>query len=140
MKKLIFIITAVVFGSTIAVAQQQEGELKSARKNIASAQADLKQAKKDSIAEYHQFKTESFAQIDENNKTIEALKAEKLAREKAATERYLEKVKSLEAQNKELKESVVNYRADGNTNWVSFKREFNRKMQVLRQSFLDSRD
>ena len=140
MKKLIFIITAIFFGSTIAVAQQQEGELKSARKNIASAQADLKQAKKDSIAEYHQFKTESFAQIDENNKTIEALKAEKLAREKAATERYLEKVKSLEAQNKELRESVINYRADGNTNWVSFKREFNRKMQVLRQSFLDSRD
>ncbi|MFN3445876.1 MAG: hypothetical protein ACK44D_09055 [Bacteroidia bacterium] len=140
MKKLIFIITAIFFGSTIAIAQQQEAELKSARKNIASAQADLKQAKKDSIAEYHQFKTESFAQIDENNKTIEALKAEKLAREKAATERYLEKVKLLEAQNKELKESVVNYRADGNTNWVSFKREFNRKMQVLRQSFLDSRD
>jgi cell shape-determining protein MreC len=140
MKKLIFIITAIIFGSTLAVAQQQEGELKSARKNIASAQADLKQAKKDSIAEYYQFKTESFAQIDENNKTIEALKAEKLAREKAATERYLEKVKSLEAQNTELKESVVNYRADGNTNWVSFKREFNRKMQLLRQSFLDSRD
>lgn len=140
MKKLIFIITAVVFGVNLAIAQQQEGELKSARKNIASAQADLKQAKKDSIAEYHQFKTESFAQIDENNKTIEALKAEKLAREKAATERYLEKVKSLETQNKELRESVINYRADGNTNWVSFKREFNRKMQVLRQSFLDSRD
>lgn len=140
MKKLIFIITAIVFGSAIVKAQQQEGELKSARKNIASAQADLKQAKKDSIAEYNQFKTESLAQIEENNKTIDDLKIEKLAREKAATELYLQKVKTLEDQNKELRESVINYRADGNTNWVSFKREFNRKMQVLRQSFLDSRD
>lgn len=140
MKKLIFIITALFLGSTIAIAQQQEGELKSARKNIASAQADLKQAKKDSISEYYQFKTESITKIDENNKTIDALKTEKLARDKVATDLYLKKVKALEDQNTDLRESVINYRADGNTNWVSFKREFNRKMQALRQSFLDSRD
>lgn len=132
----------LVFGLVVftAQAQQAEGQLKAARKDIAAAKADLKQAQQDSIAEYYQFKTESLAKIEENNKTIETLKAEKVAREKAATEVYYEKVKMLESKNKALKESVVNYRADGNTNWVAFKREFNKQMDALRQSFLDSRD
>ena len=107
---------------------------------MAKAKADLKQAKLDSIAEYNQFKTESLAQIEENNRTIEQLKNEKIAKERAATEAYINKVDLLNAQNAELKQSVVNYRADGNTNWVAFKREFNRKMELLKQSFLDSRD
>lgn len=134
---IIFVLSVVFFK---AQAQQSEGQLKTARKDIAAAKADLKQAQQDSIAEYYQFKIESIAKIEENNKTIETLKVEKAAREKAATEVYYEKVSMLENKNKALKESIVNYRADGNTNWVAFKREFNKQMEALRQSFLDSRD
>ena len=140
MKNFISITIAIAALVLSVQAQQVKGKLKTARQDIATAKADLKQAKQDSIAEYNQFKTESFLKIEENNQTIETLKAEKMAKEKAATEAYIKKVEILKNQNAELKESVENYRADGNTNWVAFKREFNRKMEILRQSFLESRD
>jgi hypothetical protein len=140
MKKFIISMLVICNVAFIAQAQQAQGQLKTARKDMAVAKADLKQAQQDSIAEYHQFRTESLAQIEENKNTIENLRAAKVAREKVATEVYDEKVKALETKNKALKESVVNYRADGNTNWVAFKREFNKQMEALRQSFLDSRE
>ncbi len=140
MKKSISFIIAITALVLSVQAQNTKEKLKTARQDIAIAKANLKQAKLDSIAEYNQFKKESFLRIEENNQTIEALKIDKIAKEKAATEAYIKKVEALKTQNAELKESVVNYRADGNTNWAAFKREFNRKMEILRQSFLDSRD
>ena len=121
-------------------AQQVTGKLKTARKDIAEAKYDLKQAQKDSIAEYKQFRAESLAKVEENNKTIEALRARKIEKEKIATAEYNKKVKALEDTNRSLKDRVTNYRADGNTNWVVFKRQFNQQMTELQQSFKESRD
>lgn len=139
MKKYIFIITTLSLFGLTATAQQEKGKLESARKDIASAKADLKQAKKDSIAEYRQFRAESLVAISENNQKIDALRIKKAENDKASTESFNKKVKSLEDQNVFLRESVNNYRADGNTNWVVFKREWNKQMSALQQSFNESR-
>jgi len=140
MKKYMLFIGALGLLVVKAEAQQSEGKLKSARKDIVVAQADLQQAKKDSIAEYRQFKQESLAKIEENNKTIESLRIKREEKEKESRNEYNKKVKALESKNYALKESVINYRADGNTNWVVFKREFNSQMDSLRESFIESRD
>ncbi len=140
MKKYIAMLSTLSMFSIATQAQQQEKNLKTARKDIVVAQADLKQAQKDSIAEYHQFRKESFAKIDENNKTIESLRVKKANEEKASSAVYDLKVNKLKSKNNALKESVVNYKADGNTNWVVFKRQFNSEMDSLRQSFIESRD
>ena len=139
MKKYILMITTLSLFGLTANAQQEKGNLESARKDIASAKADLKQAKKDSIAEYRQFRTESLTTISENNQKIEALRTKKAETDNAATESFNNKVKSLKAQNALLRESVNNYRADGNTNWVVFKREWNKQLNALQQSFNESR-
>jgi exonuclease VII small subunit len=138
-EKYIIILAALSLYGLTAVAQQAKGKLNAARKDMVIAKADLKQAQKDSIAEYRQFRSESLATISENNNKIEALRAKKAAKEKAAAEEFNQKVKSLEDQNVALRESVNNYRADGNTNWVVFKREWNKQMGALQQSFSESR-
>lgn len=140
MKKHLLILTALSLVGFIAEAQQEKGKLEGSRKDIATAKADLKQAKKDSVAEYHQFRSESLLKVSENNKEIESLRVEKAEKDKEASIKFNRKVKALEEQNAVLRESVNNYRADGNTNWVVFKREFNQKMDELQQSFKESRN
>lgn len=123
--------------SLSADAQQEKRKLKDSPKDI---KVDLKQAQQDSIAEYTIFRSESLVKIAENNKAIEALRIKKAEKDNAANAEFNEKVQALEAKNATLRESVNNYRADGNTNWVVFKREWNKQMGALQQSFKESRD
>ncbi len=140
MKTYLLMVSAFIIGTISANAQQVKAKLIDAREDMIVAKADLKQAQKDSIAEYRQFRKESLEKISENNKTIGDLRAKRADKEKIAAADYTEKVKELEDKNSALRESVNNYRADGNTNWVVFKREFNKQMDALRQSFNESRD
>ena len=49
-------------------------------------------------------------------------------------------IKEYERKNVALKNQINDYKADGNTNWVRFKRQFNRDMKALQKSFMESRD
>ncbi|MES2559455.1 MAG: hypothetical protein V4590_06930 [Bacteroidota bacterium] len=132
-------LAALTFLGFAASAQQGKQNLKEARNKMAAAKSDLRQAQKDSVAEYHQFRKESLVAISENNKKIEELRVKKDEKDKAASKDFTTNVKSLEAQNTALRESVNNYRADGNTNWVVFKREWTKQMKALQESFKESR-
>lgn len=139
MKKYFLLFTTIGLCGFTVMAQQEKSNLNAARKDMLVAKADLKQAQKDSIAEYRQFRSESLIAISDNNKKIEALRLKKIEKEKASTNDFNQKIKALEDKNNDLRESVTNYRADGNTNWVVFKREWSKQMNALQQSFNDSR-
>lgn len=139
MKTNLFIIVFLV-GAFQLHAQQSERKLKNARNDMSVAKEDLKQAKKDSIAEYQQFKTESKEKIAANEKAISELRAKQIAKGKKVDKEFEQKIQNIQERNALMKAKVDNYKADGNTNWVVFKREFNEQMKALEKSFMESRD
>lgn len=140
MKKIIGFVYLIFMLSLASVAQQNEGKLKEARKDMKVAKEDLIQAQKDSVAEYRQFKKESEEKIEANKKTIAELRSEKIRKNQESSREYNKKIQLLEDKNISMKNKVDHYKADGNTNWVVFKRQFNEEMNALQKSFIESRD
>lgn len=140
MTKRIIMLCLVVFMTKMAIAQQAESKLKNARKDLAEAREELKQAKKDSIAEYQQFKKEAQEKIIANEKSIRDVSIINAAKNKQNNADCEKKIEEFESKNIALKNQINDYKADGNTNWVRFKRQFNKDMKALQKSFMESRD
>ena len=109
--------------------------MNSARKNLSEAKSDLKKAKLDSIAEYKEFRKESMAKITDNEKKIAELKLKQKVENKERQNKYDERINLIERKNLSLQRRVDEYRADGNTNWAIFKKEFNEEMNYLQKTF-----
>ena len=140
MRKFIIVLSLMCGFVLFVNAQQYKSQLKKSRQDIKEAKGDLAQAKNDSIAEYQQFKTESMNQIQKNNTLIQDFKREKADKIKEANSAYNKKIADLENRNNSLNDRIINYKADGNTNWVVFKRDFKNEMDAWEKSFMDSRD
>ena len=71
MKKNITFMCIAFFLVTSAFAQQSKKVSLTQPSKGTKVQADLAQAKKDSIAEYRKFKADALEQIEENNRRIQ---------------------------------------------------------------------
>ncbi len=110
-------------------------KMKTARKNLSEAKSDLKKAKSDSIAEYKEFRKESMNKIVDNEKKIAEMKKKQKVENKENQAKYDERINLIERKNISLQRRVDEYKADGNTNWAVFKKEFNEEMLYLQKTF-----
>ena len=135
MKKTILTIGISCLIGLSTQAQTSNKKMNSARKNLIEAKSDLKKAKSDSIAEYKEFRKASMNKISENETKIAEMKKKQKVENKESQAKYDERINLIERKNISLQRRVDEYRADGNTNWAIFKKEFNEEMNYLQKTF-----
>lgn len=146
MKKTVLISMVAIFGTaTLFMGCKPSKEEQAAQENVEEAKQDVLEAKEDladarrqaNAEEWQNFKDEMNAVIEKNDARIVALKQEIKKTGKAADAEYDKKVDALEEKNKELKLKMETYKNDTDSDWQSFKREFNHDMDELGNAFND---
>jgi len=118
--------------------QAAQDSVDSAKVAVDEAQEDLDEAKRAATAEeWQEFKDATNVKIEENNAKIAELKLKIKKTGKDIDKAYQKNIDTIEQKNKRLKEKLDSYKNDVNSDWESFKREFNHDMDELGQSLKD---
>jgi len=147
MKKIIFIITVIMFSTAtlFTSCKSSTKEEEEAREKVQEEQEDVQEAKEDlnevkrqaNAEEWQNFKDEMNAAIAKNDAKIEELKQKIKNTGKEANAEYDKKVDALKEKNENLKIKMDAYKNDVNSDWQSFKREFNHDMDELGNALND---
>ena len=146
MKKTFFIlvvatvfVAGTIFTSCTSATQKQE----SARLKVQDAREDLNTAKKEAnvadqkvatAEEWKAFKNESELKINSNEVRINELKVKRNKPGQILDPLYSKRITALEQQNRDLRTKLNDYEKS-QTNWESFKREFNSGMDAIGEAF-----
>lgn len=87
-------------------------------------------------AEWEEFKKYSESAIQQNEVIIEDLKVKMKNSGKTADSLYVQRINTLEQNNKDMKRRITDYEKD-QSNWATFKREFNHDMEALGTALKD---
>ena len=147
MKKLILSLTVVAFmAGTLSTSFGQVPDkqsvkarenLKEEKKDVVVAKQDLKTAQKDSVSEYQKLTKESEVKFKSNEKSIADLRAaitKSNSKEQATDQK---KLSLLEDKNNSLKKELAEYKVLGQTQFATFKKEFNRDLDQLAKELKD---
>jgi hypothetical protein len=146
MKKKIFIlvVTSVFIAGTIFTGCQSSTQRQeTAQVKVKEAREDLNSAKKEAneadqvvatAEEWKTFRSESELKINANEVRITELKAKMNKPGEILDPLYSKKITTLEQQNKDLRAKLFAYEKS-QTNWESFKREFNSDMDAIGDAF-----
>ena len=147
MKKLILSLTVVAFmAGTLSTSFGQVPDkqsvkarenLKEEKKDVVVAKQDLKVAQKDSVSEYQKLTKESEIKFKSNEKSIADLRAaitKSNSKEQATDQK---KLSLLEDKNNSLKKELADYKVLGQTQFATFKKEFNRDLDQLAKELKD---
>jgi len=113
---------------------------------VIDAKQDLKDAQQDAVVaaqkaataeELAAFKSDSELRIIAVDKEIALLKQKMRVAGKKVDASYEESIKALEQKNKDLKNRMDNYSNNAQSDWESFKREFNHDMDELGNAMKD---
>lgn len=147
MKKIIFFlaITTIIVGTTVVGCKsttkeeiESQEKVDVAEQNLKDAKDSLVVAKKAATAEEWQtFKNQTDSVISYNEAQIAELKLKMQKTGKSVDTKYQKNIDILEQKNKDLKVKVDTYKNDANSDWQSFKREFNHDMDEIGQAFKD---
>ncbi|MCW3072500.1 MAG: hypothetical protein JWO44_2390 [Bacteroidetes bacterium] len=132
MKTKTIIVAAIAGMAVMSSCQTKEQKLENAQENVADANADLDQARRE-------FREESENNLRENDMTIETYRANLKNEKEEMRAQYERKADSLEQRNKELRARLDSYKDDDKDNekWESFKREFKHDMDEMKTSLKD---
>lgn len=129
---ILAILAGIIFTSCKSAAQKETA----AKQNLVEAKQDLKDTKIDNANEWLVFKAESEAKILDNEKRIGELKVKMNKAGNTFDGLYRTRIEKLEAKNIELKSKLNSY--DGNeTEWKTFKSDFNRDMNEIGNNIKD---
>lgn len=149
MKKSIFTlaVTALMIGTVLVSCQSSAKKEETAKDNLQKAQEDLDEVqydaamaaqKKAAIAkEWQTLKNNTQATINENEIRIAELKVKMKKTGKDIDSLYAKKIDQLEQKNKDIKTRIETYKEDKNSDWESFKREYNHDMDELGKALKD---
>jgi len=148
MKKSIFILAVTIafmagtiFTSCKSSIQKQEA----ARAKVQDAKEDLNTAQKEANAaaqvvataeEWEAFRNNAEIKIRENEIRIAELNVKMKKPGEIFDAIYEKKITTLEQQNKDMRARLLAYEKN-QSNWESFKREFNHDMEAIAQAFKD---
>lgn len=141
MKKtfLAIALTSTIIGGTIFTGcKSSPTKVEAAQEKVDDAKQELKEAQRTATAEeWQEFKDETDAKIKSNESSITEfkLKMKKTGRKLDAA--YQEKIDMLEQQNKDMKLRIDGYEYRTQSNWDSFKLEFNHDMDELGNALKD---
>lgn len=142
---MIAAIAAFISGATLTNCESSAKKSEDAQAKVLDAKQDLKDAQSDaSVAaqkaadaeEWRTFKMDTQAKIDANEKYVAEMKAKMKVSGKKMDAVYEKSIDALELRNKNLKVRMEAYEK-GQSDWQSFKREFNHDMDELGQAFKD---
>lgn len=147
MKNTIFtlaVATTLIAGTIFTGCESSEQKIDDAQANVQEAKQDLKEVKQDEKAaaqqaadaeEWRTFKTESEVKIKDNELRIAELREKMKTSGKTMDAIYSKNIDVLEKRNQDLKTKIDTY--DGQSNWQSFKSEFNHDMDELGKALKD---
>jgi outer membrane murein-binding lipoprotein Lpp len=148
MKNITFVIAIAMIlmaGVGLTSCESSTQKVDDAKTDVQDAKQDLKDAQNDANAEAQQaayaeewriFKLETNVKIQENEIRIAELKAKMKTSGKNLDALYSKNVDALEQRNQDLKARLNAY-DKGQSDWESFKREFNHDLDGLGQAFTD---
>jgi len=140
MKKTILTMAAVAFfavTATTAFGQNTDKKSDKAREDLTQAKQDLKEAQKDSVADYQNFKKESEARFVKNEKSLADWKVKIAKSDENRRAEYEKSLAALNQKNADLKKRMVDYKQNGETKWSLFKSEFNNDMDDFGKELTD---
>jgi len=132
----------VFFSSCQSSAQKSD----TAEAKVMDAKQDLQEAQKDAniaaqkavdAEEWKVFKADTELKIKDNDTRIAELKAKMKTSGKKLDAAYVESIDVLEQKNKDLKNRMDAYSNNTQSDWNSFKREFNHDMDELGKALKD---
>lgn len=129
-------------GTVLVGCKDASKEENEAKENVQEAKEDLNYAKVElsdarrtaTEEEWKAFKDSTNAAISLNEKRIADMKADLKKTGKTIDSEYQKKIVELEMKNKEIKSKLEMYKNDANSDWQSFKKEYNRDMEDLGES------
>jgi len=144
---MIFIIavTTIMAGTIFTGCQSSTQKQQAAQDKVQDARQDLNAAKKNAnevaqkaatAEEWKTFKSESELKIKDNEIRINELTVKMKKPGELFDALYEKKITNLEQQNKDLKARLEAYEKS-QSNWESFKREFNHDMDAIGQALKD---
>lgn len=148
MKKTIFIIsiaTSVVLGAILTGCQSSAQKEEAAQDKVQEAKQDLNAVRHDinteaqkvaTAEEWKEFKTKTEEMISNNEKSIAELKAKIKKAGKTLDAVRENKIDKLEQLNRDLKARLEDYEKN-QSDWQSFKDEFNHDMDELGKALKD---
>ena len=147
MKKIIYLLGIGIFigGISIIGCKSNTEKKENAVESVNEANQDLKEVEEDQAADMKTKTNDEEWQTykEESNKTIMAndtrIKELRNAMNKSGTtfdKSYAKSIDALEKKNTTLKNRIINYE-NNQTDWESFKREFNSDAEVLSNAFKD---
>jgi chromosome segregation ATPase len=136
---------AILFtaGSMLTGCDTAADKVDAAAENVEEAKEELEEAKQEEAviietiateAEWKVFKKDSDEKIAKNNAKIVELKGKIRTSGKGMGKIYAERIEKIEKKNAELKERLDNFDNE-QTDWDSFKREFDHDMGELGKAF-----
>ena len=135
MKKTILSLALTTFidGTVLVGCKESSKKEEAAQENVQDARADLDDAKEElseakraaTEQEWKAFKESTNATIAKNEIRIAEMKADLKKTGKNIDTEYSKKIQELEEKNKEIKNKLETYKNDANSDWQSFKKEFN---------------
>ena len=148
MKKIILtlvVATAFLTGAILTGCQSPAQKEASARDNLKEAKQDLKDVQKDANAEaqklanakeWETFKSDAEITIRNNEIRIADLRVKLNKQGTMLDPMYEKKIETLEQQNRDLKKRIEDYEKS-QSDWETFKREFNHDMDELGKALKD---
>lgn len=148
MKRTIFILSVTITlmaGTIFTSCQSSVQKQDAAQAKVQDARQDLNEAQKDANAigqelataeEWATFKSESEVKIRDNEVRITELNVKMKKPGETFDELYAKKIANLELQNKEMRTRLIEYEKS-QSNWETFKREFNHDMDELGKALKD---
>jgi predicted nucleic acid-binding Zn-ribbon protein len=146
MKKITFVLAVAAMltvGTIFTNCQSSDQKVDDAKTKVQEAKEDLKDVQKDAEAqkaadaeEWKIFKSETELKIKENETRIAELNAKMNMSGKKIEVDYSKKIEALKQKNKDMQSRMETY-DKGQSDWATFKREFNHDMDELGQAFKD---
>lgn len=147
MKKIFFIlaVTAFMAGTTLVGCKSTTKEEIASQEKVDDAEQNLKDAKDSLVVarkaataeEWQTFKNQTDSVISYNEAQIADLKMKMQKTGKSVDAKYQKNIDILEQKNKNLKTKIDTYKNDANSDWQSFKREFNHDIDEIGKAFKD---
>jgi outer membrane murein-binding lipoprotein Lpp len=143
---VLFIVTTFLVGTIVAGCQTSAEKVDAAKSDVADAKQDLKEVKAEANedaqkaaneAAWKAYKVEAEAKIDANDALIEDIKVKMKKSGKTMDALYRQQIDVLEQKNKELRERIDVYNTQMQSDWESFKREFDHDMDELGAALKD---
>ena len=139
MKKSILILaSATLFSCFVLTSCNTSSEkVENAADAVDDANIALEKANQEYLIDMENYRTTTAERIALNNQSIADFNLRIAKEKKEVKADYQKKIAELEQKNSDMKKRMDDYKADGKEQWETFKTEFSRDMDNLRQAFKD---